>query len=126
MALAVCKGEGEPEGKACIATGLNLRLMDDLLGKSRASLSTNTTVAVIVVTVLRRCSPLSHGAMEMEPVALVAFCVLVLCVRDSEERACTSPSLFLSPFTAVSSGECACWEQWRQRPRTGSAIGILN
>ncbi|KAG0527146.1 hypothetical protein BDA96_06G207600 [Sorghum bicolor] len=59
--------------------------------------------------------------------SLVAFCVLVLCVRDSEERACTSPSLFLSPFTAASRyGVCACWEQWRQRPRTISAIGILN
>ena len=52
-------------------------------------LSTNSTVAVVVGTVLLRCAPLSVG------VVLVAFCVLVLCVRDSEEeRACTSPSLF--------------------------------
>ena len=52
-------------------------------------LSTNSTVAVVVGTVLLRCAPLSVGLV------LVAFCVLVLCVRGSEEeRACTSPSLF--------------------------------
>jgi len=68
MALAVCKGEGEPEGKALPLALTSLYVWWTIYwGRAEEGQPecTNTTVAVVVGTVLRRYD-VHLSLMEME------------------------------------------------------------